>query len=130
MISIPKASRFALVALAAVTAILAFAGGSEARTDAQPATPDVSTLAGKVAAVNGTAGLGIRMSAFIEEEAAVDGFEPLMADGATLSNEGSGGSVAPSAISGSKPSTAASSSMNADMRMPRQIGRASCRERV
>ncbi|HKB93090.1 MAG TPA: sialidase family protein [Gaiellaceae bacterium] len=95
MISIPKASRFALVALAAVTAILAFAGGSEARTDAQPATPDVSTLAGKVAAVNGTAGLGIRMSAFIEEEAAVDGFEPLMADGATLSNEGSGGSVLP-----------------------------------
>ena len=30
---------------------------------------DVSTLAGKVASLNGTAGLQIRFSAFIEEEA-------------------------------------------------------------
>src|SRR5512133_1767292 len=32
-------------------------------------TYDINTLAGKVAAVNGTAGLQIRFSAFIEEEA-------------------------------------------------------------
>src|SRR5438270_13336128 len=31
--------------------------------------PDINTLAGKVASVNGTAGLQIRFSAFIEEEA-------------------------------------------------------------
>jgi hypothetical protein len=37
---------------------------------AAAATDDISTLAGKVAAVNGTAGLQIRLSAFIEQEAA------------------------------------------------------------
>jgi hypothetical protein len=36
-------------------------------------TYDITTLAGKVAAVNGTAGLGIRFSAFIEAEAADPG---------------------------------------------------------
>jgi hypothetical protein len=35
-------------------------------------TYDISTLAGKVASVNGTAGLQIRFSAFIEEEAALE----------------------------------------------------------
>src|SRR6267154_748226 len=33
------------------------------------ATYDINTLAGKVASVNGTAGLQIRMSAFIQQEA-------------------------------------------------------------
>ena len=35
-------------------------------------TYDITTLAGKVASLNGTAGLQIRFSAFIEEEANVD----------------------------------------------------------
>jgi hypothetical protein len=36
---------------------------------ASPSTHDISTLAGKVAAVNATAGLGIHVSGFVEEEA-------------------------------------------------------------
>lgn len=39
-------------------------------------TYDINTLAGKVASVNGTAGLQIRFSAFIEEEANVDAYVP------------------------------------------------------
>src|SRR5207244_6001348 len=48
-------------------AVLVIAGGSAA----QPAdkTYDVTTLAGKVASLNGTAPLQIRFSAFIEQEA-------------------------------------------------------------
>ena len=46
---------------------------------AQPAaaaspTYDITTLAGKVASLNGTAGLQIRFSAFIEQEAHCHGF--------------------------------------------------------
>src|SRR5512143_2274275 len=47
-----------------------------APTQAQGQAPspvyDISTLAGKVASLNGTAGLQIRFSAFIEEEAALE----------------------------------------------------------
>src|SRR5437867_5322608 len=39
-------------------------------------TPDLSTLAGKVAALRGTAGLQVRFSAFLEEEAAKDAAPP------------------------------------------------------
>jgi hypothetical protein len=83
-----------LAAVAALATALALVAASATTSRAAPSKPDVSTLAGKVAAVNGTQDLAIRMSAFLEEEAAVDGFEPLMADGATLSNDGAGGSVA------------------------------------
>ena len=38
---------------------------------------DINTLAGKVASVNGTAGLQIRFSAFIEEEAALESANPV-----------------------------------------------------
>ena len=54
----------ALVALA-TTILLAGSAGS---ATAAPQY-DISTLAGKVASVNGTAGLQIRFSAFIEQEA-------------------------------------------------------------
>lgn len=39
-------------------------------------TYDINTLAGKVASVNGTAGLQIRFSAYIEEEAQIDTYTP------------------------------------------------------
>ena len=57
----------ALAAAAAIATLVAVPFGS-----AQAATKsyDITTLAGKVASVNGTAGLQIRFSAFIEEEAA------------------------------------------------------------
>jgi hypothetical protein len=77
----------------AALAVLAIAVGASRAAAGSGATYDTSTLAGKVASVNGTSGLGIRFSAFIEQEAAVDGFEPLLADGATLTDGGAGGSV-------------------------------------
>jgi hypothetical protein len=76
-----------LAALALVVIVGSAAATSSTRTY------DTSTLAGKVASVNGTSGLAVRFSAFIEQEAAVDGFEPLVPDGATLTNGGAGGSV-------------------------------------
>jgi hypothetical protein len=54
-------------------------------------TYDINTLAGKVASVNGTAGLAIRFSAFIEQEAG--NTNPLTPDGATLTNGGAGSTV-------------------------------------
>jgi hypothetical protein len=48
--------------------MLALAMGAVPTVGSSP-TNDISTLAGKVAAVNGTAGLGIRLSGFVEEEA-------------------------------------------------------------
>jgi hypothetical protein len=54
-----------LVALGIVM-LVAMAGSASA---AQPAQYDINTLAGKVASLRGTAGLQVRFSAFIEEEA-------------------------------------------------------------
>ena len=56
----------AIVTAAIVAWLTAAAGASPTNTSA---TYDISTLAGKVASVNGTAGLQIRMSAFLQEEA-------------------------------------------------------------
>jgi hypothetical protein len=64
-----RTTGLAVTASLAVTAALALA---PAQATSRP-TYDISTLAGKVAAVNGTAGLQIRFSAFIEEEAADPG---------------------------------------------------------
>jgi hypothetical protein len=55
----------AVVAVATTILLAGSAGGAAAAQ-----SYDISTLAGKVASVNGTAGLQIRFSAFIEEEAA------------------------------------------------------------
>ncbi len=57
-----------LAALAAAAAVVL--GGSAVPAGAATRSYDISTLAGKVASVNGTAGLQIRMSAFLQEEAA------------------------------------------------------------
>jgi hypothetical protein len=55
----------------AVLASVALVGGVAAALPAQAATKtyDINTLAGKVASLRGTAGLQIRFSAFLEEEA-------------------------------------------------------------
>jgi hypothetical protein len=58
----------ALTALALAGAAAAVIGGS-IRADAAPKSYNINTLAGKVASLRGTAGLQIRFSAFIEEEA-------------------------------------------------------------
>jgi len=55
----------AAVVAVATTILVAGSAGSAAAAPQY----DISTLAGKVASVNGTAGLQIRFSAFIEEEA-------------------------------------------------------------
>jgi hypothetical protein len=60
-------------------------------------TYDITTLAGKVASVNGTAGLQIRFSAFIEEQAedtgAPDGSSPVITPAHVLSSPLDGTSV-------------------------------------
>jgi hypothetical protein len=61
--------RWIILALASAGAALAVAGGSAVRAGAATPTYNINTLAGKVASVNGTAGLQIRMSAFLQEEA-------------------------------------------------------------
>jgi hypothetical protein len=70
----------------------------------QAASPqyDISTLAGKVASLNGTAGLQIRFSAFIEEEAALEASNPTpgapISPAFVLSSPLDGSSVLPPAV--------------------------------
>ena len=59
---------FAVVVTGAVLAWMTAAAGASS-TGSTSSTYDISTLAGKVASVNGTAGLQIRMSAFLQSEA-------------------------------------------------------------
>src|SRR5438132_5153836 len=58
-----------IVALGVSALIVVFPGTPQSAYAGQP-TYDLNTLAGKVASVNGTAGLQIRFSALIEQEAA------------------------------------------------------------
>ena len=60
--------------LTAFVALALLVGLSAQAVLADSSKPDISTLAGKVAAVNGTDGLQIRFSAFIEEEAQVESY--------------------------------------------------------
>src|SRR6266576_2235955 len=64
---IPGLARGFVAAAALATGLVMVGGASSS-----PAEPgyDINTLAGKVASLNGTAGLQIRFSAFIEQEAA------------------------------------------------------------
>ncbi|TMC46408.1 MAG: hypothetical protein E6J23_03090, partial [Chloroflexi bacterium] len=57
-----------IVALGVSALVVAFPGTPQGANASQP-TYDLNTLAGKVASVNGTAGLQIRFSALIEQEA-------------------------------------------------------------
>jgi hypothetical protein len=59
----------ALAAVAAAVTLVSLPGPAVASPSSASATYDTSTLAGKVASVNGTAGLQTRMSAFLQEEA-------------------------------------------------------------
>jgi hypothetical protein len=64
------AKRFAVVvAVVSVAAVVGVTASADASSPGGSGHYDISTLAGKVASVNGTAGLQIRMSAFLEEEA-------------------------------------------------------------
>lgn len=54
-----------------------FSPQSLATADSSTRTYDITTLAGKVASVNGTAGLNIRFSAFIEQEAEIEQTAPV-----------------------------------------------------
>ena len=59
-----------LIVALGVSALIAVFPGTPQSAYADQPTYDLNTLAGKVASVNGTAGLQIRFSAFIEQEAA------------------------------------------------------------
>jgi hypothetical protein len=63
-----RAAPAVLVGLAVAAAFVL--GGSAVAAGASTKSYDITTLAGKVASVNGTAGLQTRMSAFLQEEAA------------------------------------------------------------
>jgi hypothetical protein len=82
-----------LAATVVALVVLVVASGASGAATRTTQNYDTSTLAGKVASVNGASGLAVRFSAFIEQEAAVDGFGPLVPDGATLTNGGAGGAV-------------------------------------
>ena len=59
-----------VILLAAAAMVVTFASPvAQAKSTSDP-TYDINTLAGKVASLHGTAGLQIRFSAFLEEEAA------------------------------------------------------------
>jgi hypothetical protein len=87
-----------VVALVALVAG-AFAVISTRGASANSSTYDITTLAGKVASVNGTAGLQIRFSAFIEQEAEESGAAAPYGPGITptfvLSSSLDGTTVAP-----------------------------------
>jgi hypothetical protein len=70
-----KRRRFVLIVLVAVAALIVSAAGSTAR--AASTKPDISTLAGKLAALRGTAGLQTRFSALIEQEASESSAPPV-----------------------------------------------------
>src|SRR5882762_11419408 len=102
--------RHLIVALTVSAVIVVFPGATPSANAEQP-TYDISTLAGKVASVNGTAGLQIRFSAFIEQEAAqeVAGTSPSAITPAhVLSSPLDGTSVAGPAVTVNKDTAAAS----------------------
>jgi hypothetical protein len=72
----------ALAFVATIASITLCLAPADARPAAAAEKHDIDTLAGKVASVNGTAGLQIRFSAFIEEEAEME--EPNMAPTAPI----------------------------------------------
>ena len=100
----------AAAALASLSILVRDWGGSSAAASANSnsngnETYDINTLAGKVASVNGTAGLQIRLSAFIESEADTTLEEgnnsspsTLVVPGTVLSSSLDGTSVLPPAV--------------------------------
>ncbi|HEV2236885.1 MAG TPA: sialidase family protein [Ktedonobacterales bacterium] len=84
-----------MVFVALIVSAIAMVGARGASADST--TYDITTLAGKVASVNGTAGLQIRFSAFIEQEAdesgAIAPFGPGITPANVLSSPLDGNSV-------------------------------------
>jgi hypothetical protein len=64
-----RLATFAVAVVVAAVTVFWLTSAAAARPAGAGATYDINTLAGKVASVNGTAGLQIRFSAFIQEEA-------------------------------------------------------------
>src|SRR5512143_317219 len=94
-----------------LVALMLMAGVTAQAASAAQTTYNINTLAGKVASVNGTAGLQVRFSAFIEEEAGVE--EPNMVPSApitpafVLSSPLDGNSVSPPNITVNQDTAAA-----------------------
>src|SRR5512143_1463329 len=94
-----------------LVALMLMAGVTAQAASAAQTTYNINTLAGKVASVNGTAGLQVRFSAFIEEEAGVE--EPNMVPSApitpafVLSSPLDGNTVAPPAVTVNQDTAAA-----------------------
>ena len=83
----PQNFRKRATTLLTVTALALPIGAVAVYSTATASTPtyDTSTMAGKVASVQGTAGLQIRMSAFLDADAtAINASDALGSDGATL----------------------------------------------
>src|SRR2546423_1481808 len=103
---------------------LAVAGQAASSAPAQPTrTFDTTTIAGKVAAVRGTAGLQIRMSAFLEEESEpTSPADVLGPDGVTLIEPG-GGSIQPPDVTVNRDTAAAPQNETAIAVDPNRPGR-------
>jgi len=102
--------RHLIVALGVSALVVVFPGTPQSANADQP-TYDLNTLAGKVASVNGTAGLQIRFSALIEQEAAEENAATATAaitPAHVLSSPLDGTSVAAPAVTVNKDTAAAS----------------------
>src|SRR2546426_9144745 len=102
----------ALAVLAAAVTVVWVSASAGASPSGASATYHISTLGGKVASVNGTAGLQIRMSAFLQEEAdASEASAPTLATPITpsfvLSSPLDGNSVQPPAVTVNQDTAAA-----------------------
>lgn len=84
-----------ILSLVAPIALLGASLGVSPVRAANAPTYDITTLAGKVASVNGTPGLQIRMSAFIQQEADNNPMDVLQPDGVTVSAPGGSSVLAP-----------------------------------
>src|SRR6266568_1513626 len=109
---------------AAIAVALAVAGQAGSSATAQTTQSyDTTTLAGKVASVRGTAGLQLRMSAFLEEEAEpTSPADVLGPDGVTLIEPG-GGSVQPPDVTVNRDTAAAPQNETAIAVDPNRPGR-------
>ncbi|OLE22790.1 MAG: hypothetical protein AUG44_23990 [Actinobacteria bacterium 13_1_20CM_3_71_11] len=106
---------------AAVALALAVTGVAASPATAQ--TYNTSTLAGKVASIRGTAGLQLRMSAFLEEEAEPTApADVLGPDGVTLIEPG-GGSILPPDVTVNRDTAAAPQNETAIAVDPNRPGR-------
>jgi hypothetical protein len=111
------------ITIGAAAVALAMAATGLIASPATARTYDTSTLAGKVASIRGTAGLQLRMSAFLEEEAEPTApADVLGADGVTLIEPG-GGSILPPDVTVNRDTAAAPQNETAIAVDPNRPGR-------